>query len=249
MDNETLEKLVKLVLEQNSNIRKNIDEEFVGTANIALPTFPMSNTIQKRSELDKNSDEYKIQNKLYNIKKEYPVIYNNYSALIQEDTKNVYEYSSLQYVFSEYHNQLIRQFRETLIDYNDVIEYEDNTHLTIKYGLFDKFPNNIFNFLNDNGYNNFFPIYIGETEVFEGEETDCVVLRCYSEELNKLHTVIKNNFNNIQTYPDYKAHITLAYIKKGCKHKYHNQYFSGLTMLYPINIEFSSKNGCLTKLL
>jgi len=55
----------------------------------------------------------------------------------------------------------------------------------------------------------------GEIEYFDNKEKNhtCVVLRVESEELKVLHDLLKKEVANKDSYPTYKAHIAIAYIK------------------------------------
>ncbi|KKL17628.1 hypothetical protein LCGC14_2483660, partial [marine sediment metagenome] len=44
---------------------------------------------------------------------------------------------------------------------------------------------------------------------------DVAIVRCKSEELTKIHDELKDTLENEDTYPTYKPHITIAYLKKG----------------------------------
>lgn len=114
------------------------------------------------------------------------------------------------------------------IDPNDVYHPEDpakgvetNPHVTILYGLnkgvtveqvksvFDNFHGDI-------------KVEINGVGIFENEEFDVVKLNVIpSESLRTLHDELKK-FPNSDQYPEYKPHITIAFVKKGMGKKYAN---------------------------
>lgn len=58
-------------------------------------------------------------------------------------------------------------------------------------------------------------ITLGDTGVFESEEHDVVIIHVLSTDLHNLRRKVENAVENTQTFPDYKPHITIAYVKKG----------------------------------
>ncbi len=58
-------------------------------------------------------------------------------------------------------------------------------------------------------------ITLGDTGVFESEEHDVVIIHVLSTDLHNLRRKVENAVENTQTFPDYKPHITIAYVTKG----------------------------------
>jgi 2'-5' RNA ligase len=99
---------------------------------------------------------------------------------------------------------------------------EDDIHVTVLYGIknnddYDKFDEIIKS-------ENAFEIEIGDITIFEGSETgrpyDVVKFDIISDDLKKLHNKIKSKIDNDYSWPDYKPHMTLAYVKAGIGSKY-----------------------------
>ena len=121
---------------------------------------------------------------------------------------------------------------------------ETKPHVTVKYGLHDDEPEGLQSFLRDNGpitltlgKTNFFPPSAGS------EGNDVVIVEVDSPQLHGLNSDISKTFQASDTHPDYKPHITLAYVKPGSGKKY-----AGNTSLEGQKVEakeitFSSRNG------
>lgn len=115
------------------------------------------------------------------------------------------------------------------IDKNDVFDHhpfqskfenglELKPHITLIYGLehehdFDEISKIIKN-------EPPIKLEIGLIKSFRNESKpyDVLVIEIISEDLNRIHWMIRNKFDTQNDFPNYKAHMTLAYIKKGtCK--------------------------------
>jgi len=86
-----------------------------------------------------------------------------------------------------------------------------------------------------------------EIEYFDHEEEgySAMVLRIESDGLKKLHDTLKETFENKDKYPDYKTHVTIAYLKAGAR-------VEGVEVEpfeWDIDgVEMSNKDGSLTKI-
>lgn len=113
------------------------------------------------------------------------------------------------------------------IDPNDVYEskgdstygIQKNPHVTILYGLHDNVTEEMVKSVFDN-YHEDIHIEVDGVGIFENPDFDVVkfnvnpdgALQHLFDELSK--------FPNSNEYPDYKPHITIAYVKKGMGKKY-----------------------------
>lgn len=89
---------------------------------------------------------------------------------------------------------------------------EAEFHVTIKYGLHTNSPEEVRKVVEGfSGVN----MTLGETSVFEGKEHDVVKISVDSADLHRLNALIAEKLECTDTFPDYKPHITLAYVKKG----------------------------------
>ena len=86
----------------------------------------------------------------------------------------------------------------------------------------------------------------GEIEYFDDDKKKhtCVVLRVESDELKALHDLLKDEVSNKDSYPTYKAHIAIAYIKH--KERLGDIKIKAVTWKVK-SIEMSQKDGGLKK--
>lgn len=61
---------------------------------------------------------------------------------------------------------------------------------------------------------------ITKMSLFENEKFDVLKFDVKSKDLVDLNKVMKDNFNYTNDYPNYKPHLTIAYLKKGEGQKY-----------------------------
>lgn len=108
------------------------------------------------------------------------------------------------------------------IDAEDIYEDEDpgEPHVTVLYGLQDSQLDEIKKKLEKAKP---FALKVKDFELFEPEEEDydVIVLRVESPELVELHDELAK-LPHESTHPDYKPHLTLAYVKKGKGKRYTN---------------------------
>ena len=99
---------------------------------------------------------------------------------------------------------------------------EHEPHATVLYGLSNKIDklkliNSIKTIQNE------IKVNLTEVNLFENEKFDVVKFKVDSPVLHKLHSFVKENFDNNESYPTYEPHVTIAYVKKGCGSKYIKQ--------------------------
>lgn len=105
--------------------------------------------------------------------------------------------------------------------YDDSYGLEDNPHVTVIYGIHEDEidPEVPFGVIQ----NEMQPITvtIDEIGVFETPEYDVVKYEVpVTPELQKYRDRFLKSFSNTQTYPEYKPHMTLAYVNPGAGKKY-----------------------------
>lgn len=86
-------------------------------------------------------------------------------------------------------------------------------HITVLFGVNDNIEDEV-----KKVFDKYRPVHIETTNIkyFSSDPNyDVAVVRCKSEELTKIHDELKNSLENKETYPNYKPHITIAYLKKG----------------------------------
>lgn len=122
-------------------------------------------------------------------------------------------------------------------------------HLTILYGFHDDTTNikDIRKHLDGvclNELKN--DIKLNSLSLFENEQ-DILKISVDSEKLTKLNSLFRDNFDYTTNFPDYKAHLTIAYLKKGTGKKYieNEEFLDRLKSLYDdceLYIIYSDKN-------
>ncbi|HXE63222.1 MAG TPA: 2'-5' RNA ligase family protein [Bryobacteraceae bacterium] len=91
---------------------------------------------------------------------------------------------------------------------------EDTPHCTVCYGLHTFDPHAVAAAVKDHG-----PVTLrfGPTSVFEGKDgrDDVVKFDVHSPDLHALHQKIRSGCDTTVTFPDYRPHVTVAYVKAG----------------------------------
>jgi N12 class adenine-specific DNA methylase len=123
---------------------------------------------------------------------------------------------------------------------------EKRPHVTVKYGLHDNAPEAVKDLVANEP-----PVHAKITgiEVFEpeGEDYDVVVARVDSPDLVRLNAKIAA-LPHTDTFPDYKPHITLGYVKKGTGQKYADAKSPLIGRAFEVrNLEFSDQDENLTR--
>ena len=122
---------------------------------------------------------------------------------------------------------------------------EQNPHVTVLYGFDDdkldikKLQKDCKQKLKNSG-----KISISKVSLFEGGQKpyDVVKFQISGQRMPQLHDYFKQNYENQQTYPQYKPHMTIAYVKTGQGAKYIKQ-FTGKIELTLQSFEYSPSDG------
>lgn len=112
-----------------------------------------------------------------------------------------------------------------LVDDNDVnVEAggkEDKPHVTVLYGFTGDIDyNKIMQVVKETTGNHEFYIELNKLSLFENEGFDVLKFDVDSSMLHELNKICKETFPNKESYPDYKPHVTVAYLNKGEGSKY-----------------------------
>lgn len=120
---------------------------------------------------------------------------------------------------------------------------EETPHITVKYGLHTDKADDVRAILQNERP---FAAKLGKISIFAGKGDtpyDVVKADVESPELHRLNKLIAAGTKVTDTFPDYKPHVTLAYVKKGEGEKYvGNTDLEGKEITFDA-ITFSSKNG------
>lgn len=102
---------------------------------------------------------------------------------------------------------------DLFVDPNDIgFGREDETHVTILYGLHSDNPDDVRKLLT--GVDSF-EIELGKTSLFTwSDKFDVIKIEAFGDELHRLNKLL-SRLPSTQMFPYYKPHVTIAYIKKG----------------------------------
>ena len=94
---------------------------------------------------------------------------------------------------------------------------ETEPHITVKYGLHGNDAEAVRSLLADEP-----PVRVklGKVSLFENDDADVVKIEVDSPDLHRLNKKIADALPVTDTHPDYKPHVTIAYVKPGMGKKY-----------------------------
>ncbi len=131
---------------------------------------------------------------------------------------------------------------------DDVLELEDQPHITVKYGLHaDVTLQDVKRVLAGQG-----PVYVsfGPNGVFPaGDDGAPLYVSVVSPDLQRLHALLSDALPNTETHAGYTPHATIAYLKPAAAAKYAGQQspLSGTSATID-SIAFSDQNGDQTEI-
>jgi 2'-5' RNA ligase len=154
-----------------------------------------------------------------------------------------YDYGCLMGIIDEEISRKILDFNYNLIEdkhlYKDGKNYgrEHHPHVTIKYGFTKSYTEKQMKKML--GKIKPFKVKVTEIDIFENDKCDVIILNIKSDVLEKLNKKF-SELPNEDEYPNYKPHITLAYVKKGTGKKFikNSKTFSNVPIKY---IQYSDK--------
>jgi 2'-5' RNA ligase len=139
---------------------------------------------------------------------------------INEQREVSYEYSCLMldFVIPKWETLLNIIQKEDVYDKPNFGK-ETDPHCTVLYGFTDETNvedvKNLMNLVKSP-----INIKIKGVSLFKNKEFDVLKFDVESEVLHKLNAILKTNFPNVQTFPNYHPHITISYLKAGLGDKY-----------------------------
>lgn len=119
--------------------------------------------------------------------------------------------------------------------------YEEIYHVTLKYGIHDFSPKKLTNLVHGFGPISF---GLGTVKKFDAPDFDVIHIKIVdSKILEDVNKLISEGIEHTDTHPEYKPHITLAFVKKGsCDKLIHDPFFDSLSDEVD-EICFNSKDG------
>jgi len=97
---------------------------------------------------------------------------------------------------------------------------ENDPHVTVKYGLHTQNPRDVSRLVSSAKPPR---VTLGRTSIFPGgpdKDYDVVKIDVDSPELHSLNATLSDGLPHTDTYPVYKPHVTVAYVKKGLGTQY-----------------------------
>lgn len=160
------------------------------------------------------------------------------------------EFASTQVKLDDEATEAVELAARGLISPKDLHEkgFEDRPHITVKYGVHSDDPASVRPAIEAHG-----PIEatVGQLEIFqpEGKDYDVVVIRVESQDLHALNAAIAAGTEVTDTFPTYKPHITLAYVKRGAGKNYSDadSGLEGMRLTFD-TVEFSTRDERVTEI-
>lgn len=121
---------------------------------------------------------------------------------------------------------------------------EDHPHITVFYGIHTENADVIKALVGNYGE---VSAWAENVSVFNCDKYDVVKIDVDSLNLQDLHKLVGDTLKTTETHPEYKPHITLAYVKKGKGDKY-TDLKPELDKLVFKELEFSDTGGALTRI-
>jgi len=118
---------------------------------------------------------------------------------------------------------------------------ETEPHITILYGIHkDVKDEDVLDLFSDINTKEF-DLKLSGIDCFKNKDYDVLKINIKSDKLNELNTIAKS-LPHTDTYPDYKPHLTIAYLKKGYGDTFSNKDFE-TTLVNLDKIVYSKTNG------
>lgn len=131
------------------------------------------------------------------------------------------------------------------LDPNDIQELETEFHATLLYGIHEGIPvESVKEIINQYEFE---PCIIHNVSLFENTKNDVLKFDVQSTNFSVIHDDLKQ-LPNSEKFPDYNAHITIAYLKPGTGQKYLSKFKSLKFMVTPSSVVYSEPNGSKTKI-
>jgi 2'-5' RNA ligase len=167
----------------------------------------------------------------------------------KKPSKKTYDYSSVLYLLPDAISKKIYKWGlDHVTDehlYQDpedpTFGREDEMHCTVLYGIHDKRSTKVRQILKSFAP---FDVKLGKISAFTApEKFDVLKVEVMGKKLHELHDYLKDNLEVTESFPEYKPHVTIAYLKKGKSEDFvGSNKFSGVS-LHVDKVVFSSSIG------
>ena len=162
--------------------------------------------------------------------------------LKERDDAEAHEYSAL---LVEFGGEIKRQLRNyhRVIDQRFLADWglEKDAHTTLLWGIETSRVEEIEEAIRAVGMRPF-SVELGRTAIFHNPEHDVLYVEVRSPALEEYHWALQDELGAVQTHPDYKPHMTIAYLRSGAAEQYHTDLFEGIKSRVN-QIVFSDQNG------
>lgn len=102
------------------------------------------------------------------------------------------------------------------INLTDVVKFDRNPHVTVRYGFTDETPEQVQQLLAGAGV---IRAKLGKLSAFENSDEDVLKVEVDSKQLHDLNKLLES-LPNESRFKDYEPHLTIAYLKPGTARKY-----------------------------
>jgi 2'-5' RNA ligase len=129
---------------------------------------------------------------------------------------------------------------EDIYDDEEGFGLEEESHVTVKFGVHTKDPKEVQEALEGMAGGE---ATLGVTSIFENGDKDgydVVKVGVESADLRRLNKAVSDNLEVTDAFPDYKPHLTLAYVRPGKGKKYAGKKdFEGMSWTFDV-LDFSN---------
>lgn len=153
--------------------------------------------------------------------------YSQFNSIFEDKSGSMYEYGCLMiYInFPKWRDILNKIDKRLLFEpSNERYGLETEPHITILYGIHSNVDDDQVKNLFSNVKKTDFDITVNGINCFFNKDYDVLKMDVQSNKLNELNELSKS-LPHTSTYPDYKPHLTMAYLLKGNGNKYINPTF------------------------
>lgn len=190
---------------------------------------------ENESKSGSNIDRDDIRKKNDDLNKSFNIV------KVDENTDN-HKFNKCLMVYYEPSDEIIelqKNIEKEDLQDDDYKSLETEQHTTILYGLRDDVSI-------DNIKKLVLPLENYETicyglSLFENEKFDVLKMTAHNDSLFKTNEKIRNNCEYKNDYPDYKPHITIAYLKSGVGKKYLEKKFKKKIIMKPLKFVLSTE--------
>lgn len=123
---------------------------------------------------------------------------------------------------------------------------EDTPHITILYGIVAQAPQQVIDLLQGKPS---VKATLGKVSLFKNDDYDVVKISVESEDLAEFQEILWDGVEHESDYPEYKPHVTIAYVKPDSGSLYSGSTeFEGMELTFD-TVEFSASDGAKTDIL